>query len=472
MLPTGGIVGPFMLRETPPPAGIGDTPRVRRRRYARLPAFGRTAPAFTNFCIGYRHVIGDKGEMGDDDHDAENMVLNTDGKDAVADTAGAGSEAASPQLRIVVLSPHVYMPGGRKASVHFVAENWARMGHAVSFTTVGYSWLNIFRRWDRFNALRREQRNRYKRFVDNLDAGGYLPLAHGFSTRNPFLQRASDLLLKGYGQHLPSAMEERIAEADLIVLESGSPLLFADLVHRLNPEATKLYFCRDLLRSVGASPRLQDIERRLIGTFDVTCVPSRRLGESLPAGGRVAFVPQGLDKDVFDAATRSPYAAGSVNAVAAGDMLFDRDAVASMAAAAPGVTFHLFGVGWQGTELANIRLHGEMGFAELAAYIRHADFGIAAYRYSEREAYLAESSLKLLQYAYCGLPTVLPDSLPVNRGNEVGYRLDGDNDWAAIIDEALAMRRSGITIRQSVPSWDEVARMVLDTVPASRPVRS
>lgn len=384
-----------------------------------------------------------------------------------AHAAAAPGQGAS--RRIVVLSSHVYLCETRKASVHFVAENWARMGHEVNFTTVGYSWINLFRRSERFHALRREQNNRYRRYGDNLEAGGYLPLMHGFSSASRPLDWVGGRLLASYAGHLPDFIAERVGRADLVVFESGTPVAFVETVRRLNPSARLLYFCRDLLSTVGASRMLQEIERRVIGLFDVVCVPSRRLGEGLPPGGRVVYVPQGIDEEVFARAAESPYAPGTLNAIAAGDMLFDRAAVTAMAEAAPEVTFHLFGISWTGRPPANVRLHGERPFSVLAPHIRHADFGIAPYRYSAREAYLAESSLKLLQYAYCGLPVVVPEALPVSRGNELRYRPGGANDWGDIVRRAVAMRREGVMIEERIASWQDVARQVLETVDASQP---
>ena len=365
--------------------------------------------------------------------------------------------------RIVILSSHAYLPTARKASVHFVAENWAAMGHRIHFATVGYSWLSAFKRSHRFHALRKQQNNRFTRYRENLHAGCYLPLIHGFSSSNALLRELGHQLMRRYGRHLPGFVVEKIREADLVVIESGTPLAFVELVRRVNPSARMLYFCRDLLSSVGASDVLRDIERRHVGTFDAICVPSRRLGTLLPPGGKVVYVPQGVDGTAFDAADVSPYPAGSRNAVVAGDMLFDQSVILALSQAAPEVTFHLFGVRWNGAAPGNVRLHGEQGFEVLAPYIRHADFGIAPYCYSDGNAYLAESSLKLLQYSYCGLPIILPDTIATTRGNEVYYRASGESDWRGVIERALAVRHP-FGGSEEIPSWRTVAERTLVSV--------
>lgn len=364
--------------------------------------------------------------------------------------------------KIVVLTSHVFLDGFRKASIHFVSRNWASAGHEVFFTTVGHSGLSRFKQKNRLDALRRTQDNRYETIQPGLHAGAYLPPAHAFSTSNALVNTLLTPLFELYARHLPKFVAEKITQADLVVIESGTPIAFVPLVHRLNPRAKLLYFCRDLLQSVGAAAYLRGVERRVIGDFDSICVPSRRLGEMLPPGGKVNFVPQGIEGGVFDRADISPYAEGSRNAVAVGDMLFDRYSVEQMAMAAPEVTFHLFGIKWRGDAPANVNVHGEQSFETLAAYIRHADIGLAPYKVKASEVYLAESSLKLLQYGYCMLPVVLPDIIPVSRGNEITYSLDHPNDWRAVIDKALSWPHQR-SYRLGILTWEDVARRTLAT---------
>lgn len=365
--------------------------------------------------------------------------------------------------KIVVLTSHVFLPDFRKASVHFVSQRWAEMGHDVTFLTVGHSWLSALKQNGHFKALRKTQNNRFSQQQPGLRAGAYLPALHAFSTRNRLANLALRPFFGLYGQYLPEFARQEIANADLVVFESGTAIVFFGLVRRLNPRAKTLYFCRDLLGSIGTAPFLQQTEERLIGAFNSICVPSKRLGEMLPAGGNVNVIPQGVDTALFDGATQSPYAPGTRNAIAVGDMLFDQPAVTAMAAAAADVTFHLFGVQWQGEVPDNIRNHGEQSFETIVAYIRHADIGLAPYRMSENEVYLAESSLKLLQYAYCRLPVMLPDIIPAARGNEVTYSLDKPNDWAERIATALALPRDN-SFAKGILTWRGIAEATLKTV--------
>lgn len=362
--------------------------------------------------------------------------------------------------KIVILTSHVFLKGYRKASIHFVAQNWARQGHQVHFVTVGHSRLSGIKQPDRYRALQREQANRFAKLDDNLFAGAYLPLLHAFSSGKTIVNRLLKPIFRLYGSYLPAFVASQILQADLVVVESGTPLAFFSTVKKLNPATRTLYFCRDLLRSVGAAPVLQDIERETIGIFDTVCVPSRHLGTLLPPGGNIVFVPQGVDRSIFENADTSPYPPETLNAVAVGDMLFDRASIEQMVVAAPAMTFHLFGVRWAGTVPGNVRVYGEQAFETVAPFIRHADIGLAPYRLTPDDVYLAESSLKLLQYSHCLLPVILPEVIPVHRGNEITYRPGEAGGWAEKIDRALALPRS-TKFSDGILSWEQVAEKTL-----------
>ncbi|WP_353619563.1 polysaccharide biosynthesis protein GumK [Rhizobium sp. ICMP 5592] len=375
---------------------------------------------------------------------------------------GAATEdGVGPRRKIVILTSHVFLRGYRKASVHFVASRWAEQGHDVHFLTIGHSWLTPLKDRPRFRALSERQANQFETVAPNLRAGAYLPPLHAFSSGNRILNAANGMLFRLYGNYLPRFARSALAAADLVVIESGSALAFFDYAKSLNPETRTLYFCRDLLRSVGAAPVLQDIQAATIGRFDTVCVPSERLGALLPSGGRIRVIPQGVDAVLFDREQPFPYATGSRNAVSIGNMLFDEATVAAMAAAAPDINFHIFGAHWRGSVLPNVTVYGERAFESIVPFLQHADFGIAPYRLTKDEIYLAESSLKLAQYSYCGLPILLPDLIPFTRANAIVYRLDGETAWREKIDMALAMRRSS-AFREGILTWDDVARQTLD----------
>lgn len=370
------------------------------------------------------------------------------------------TDLAGQRRKIVILTSHVFLRGYRKASIHFVARKWAQSGHDVHFVTVGHSWLTYLKDRPRFDALSKAQSNRFETIEPNLKAGAYLPPLHAFSSASKLLNGMNDIAFRLYGAILPPFARKAIEAADLILIESGSALSFFHAARKRSPHAKIVYFCRDLLRSVGAAPVLQAIEAEAVPEFDVICVPSTRLGALLPPGGRVRFIPQAVDTTLFDRSYASPYAPGTRNAVSVGNMLFDQAAMEQMVAAAPEVTFHVFGAPWRGAPAPNIVIYGERDFESIVPYICHADIGLAPYRLTPDEIYLAESSLKLLQYSYCRLPILLPDLIPFTRPNGIAYSLEGEKDWRGKIDAALAMEHLPV-FAENILTWDAVAEQTM-----------
>lgn len=361
---------------------------------------------------------------------------------------------------IMVLTSHVMLPQFRKTSLHFVVEEWARSGHTIYFTTVGYSALSWLKGDKRYPALQDTQRNRYVPAAPNIHCGAYLPLLHAFSSGIPLLSGLERRLFSLYGNHLPDFITKRLEAADIVVLESGTPLAFFHRIKALNPSVRIIYFCRDMLTSIGASTALMEAEKDVVRGADLIVVPSPRIADQFELAGDVRFIPQGIDKSLFSEARQSPFPFGTKNGLVVGDMLFDQGAVAACAAANPDVYLHLFGISWHGAHRDNVIIHGEVSFETLVPYLQHADFGFAPYTAGPDEVYLAESSLKLLQYATCLLPTLLPENIPGSRGNEVRYSVDREPDWNDVVNAALRMPRDP-NWREGILDWADVASNIL-----------
>lgn len=254
-----------------------------------------------------------------------------------------------------------------------------------------------------------------------------------------------------------------------MLLESGTGICFFDAIRRTNKNSRVVYFRRDRLDTIGASNYLVKLEQHLSRACDLVLVNSPRMAEHLPAGGKLAFAPQAIDKPAFDGCTVSPYPRSSRNAVAVGNMLFDSVAISAMARHSPEAMFHLFGNGMSGDYPSNVKVYGERPFADIIPYIKFADFGIAPYPMTERELYLAQSSLKLLQYSYCLLPIVAPDLLAGARDNVIPYDQAGEGDWKGVVERALIAARDPAW-RDGILSWDESAARIEAQLP--RPAAS
>ncbi|MBP1848650.1 glycosyltransferase [Rhizobium halophytocola] len=370
-------------------------------------------------------------------------------------------------MKFLFLSTHAFLPATRKTSVHFVAEALVARRHKVDTVSVGMSRLTAWKKPQLVEgAIAAGQKNRFADTAPGYRSAAYLPPLHPFSTSHAWVNRLTALTFPLYGNLLPGFLRQAITDADVVVIESGTAIAFFDAVQRLNPKAAVIYFCRDRLDTVGASAWLQATEQRIAPLCDRVIVPSPRMADHLPKTARVRFIPQGIDKQVFDAATVSPYPPGTLNAVSVGNMLFDRAAIEAMAAARPDITYHLFGAGIPDDFAGNVRVYGERPFPDIVPFIRFADFGIAPYRLGERELYLAQSSLKLQQYSYCLLPILVPRLLEGSRGNLVGYDRPETQDWTLLLDRVLASAHPE-GWRDGILTWDEVAERIEAEIPAS-----
>lgn len=346
--------------------------------------------------------------------------------------------------------------GRREVSTHFLAGEWTRAGHEVHVATVGLSQLTRLKDPALYSALAVQQKNRFQHLESGVRVTAYMPLVHPFSSRNGLINALNEPLFRAYGAHLPCYLRRAISQADVVFFEPGTSLSFFHAVRKANPAAALVYIMRDSVGTIGAAPYLQDLERRILGAFDLVITPSTLIAESIPGARRIGLVPQGLNKELLDQESVSPYAAGTRNAISIGNMLFDEKAVGSIAAAAPDVTIHAFGARFKDPLPDNVVDHGEQSFSKIVPYIQHADFGLAPYALQPEDLYLGETSLKFLQYAYCRLPVLAPDVLADRRGNRIGYALHGEKDWSGKVAAALAMPKSD-AFRADILDWAQVA---------------
>jgi 2-beta-glucuronyltransferase len=130
-----------------------------------------------------------------------------------------------------------------------------------------------------------------------------------------------------------------------------------------------------------------------------------------------------------------------------------------MARHRPDVQFHLIGVKPDDGLPDNVNAYGEIAFARTIPFIVHADVGLAPYRLSPGMGYLGQSSLKLLQYAYCGLPILVPIAAAPLRSNVYAYDPQDVGSATSLLDRALEAGRG--TRDTSIPDWSEVADQLI-----------
>jgi 2-beta-glucuronyltransferase len=352
----------------------------------------------------------------------------------------------------VVFTAHFHSALYRKTDVHLIAEALARAGYSAHVATVGQS---------RLKQLVRVETKYHARAVlagaHSTDVGSHVvrELYHPPSG-NRIVNSITAPLLWGYGSRLDPYTQSLVERSSLILLECGNAPLYLQALRRRAPAARICGLLNDRLDLVGFRPEVVARNAAALVQLDFVRVPAEPLLASLPKGCNARYIPHGVEKALFDGCSRSPYAPGTRNLISVGNMLFDQPVVRAIAQLRPDVTVHIIGARVPKPRPPNIIVHGEMPFATTIPYIKFATAGIAAYTPSTGMEYLGQSSMKLLQYAYCGLPVLAPRELKSSRPNVFGYaRGDGASIAAAL---AAALQRGRVSeAAADILDWQEVA---------------
>jgi 2-beta-glucuronyltransferase len=129
------------------------------------------------------------------------------------------------------------------------------------------------------------------------------------------------------------------------------------------------------------------------------------------------------------------------------------------ATAFPDANFHLIGTPESHQYPSNVRAYGRMSFEQTIPYLQHADIGVAPYQKAEASEYLADSSLKLMQYGYLSIPAVCPEFAVGDKPFRSGYEPGN----AASIQRAFQRAFAMIPDATRVPTltWRDVANEFL-----------
>lgn len=371
--------------------------------------------------------------------------------------------SARPAQRTLVLTGHDYRSRLR-ATLHFVIDELRLLGDVRVFTPGMSELLRVKR------ALPDEEAGlSYNRVVEHNSVTCFVwrTLVHPFNPRTRLLHPLSSPLFDVYRKMAPQLLGEWAAWADTIIVESGFPALFLEDLAAFNPKARLIYFASDALETIGCDPHLIKCLERAAPRISWACVLSPKMTPFVPAGIRKVVVPQGVDTMIATLAGASPFSEGQ-QAVSVGAMLFDARFFKVASEAFPEVTFHIIGSQAKPDPVAdNVRWYPTLPFAELPAFIKHASFGIAAYKDSPGTEYLSDTSLKLIQYGMLGLPAVCPHFAVGDKRLRYGYTPGDPESILLAVRAALACTdRSPV----SGTSWQQVVQRMLNPSPEGEPV--
>jgi 2-beta-glucuronyltransferase len=367
--------------------------------------------------------------------------------------SGNGSE----KRKIVIVSGvHDYRTP-RRGSIQQLADAFVRLGNDVTFLSLRFSPVSRAKGdhrlflWDRANR---------PEMVNGVRCYLWRTPFHPFRSGIAALDAVSRPMFSVYAALPNRFIDDELRAASHIVVESGLSIMLIHRARRLNPNARIIYRGSDALATIGAPPALAAELRRRDSDVDAYCLLAQKMAEDFAwATNKTFVVPQGVHAADFATLGPNPYA-GGINAVTVGSMLFDTSFFQHAAARCPDVQFHLIGTGAPFDAPSNVHHYNEMPFKATLPYLKHADFGVAAYKPQANSCYLAQSSLKLMQFEYLGLPAVCTDFAAGDSANRFGYA-PGDADG---IERAMrrALAHGRFAGAAQFLSWEEIAQRLLE----------
>lgn len=360
-------------------------------------------------------------------------------------------------MKIVLISVHDGA-SDRKTGFHFWAGILSKRGHDVRFVTAGSSLVSL---------LKKNGKQLKKPFNTWVELGTgflkytWLPLFHPLYAGRGIIDRLTRPLFALYPHLLPPSLTKEFKNADVFIVENGAGQMLVPLIAKINPKARIIFNSCDRPSVVRLHSVVMDSEAAMLPHLDAIRLNAAAMAADFPAGTETHYIPQAIDKALFDGATVNPYKTPK-NAINVGDMIFDAKAVEIMAERFSDWTFHLFGKGARLSQpMGNVVEHGEVPFLDLVPFIKFADIGLSPYRNTEKAAYLGQSSLKNVQYTYCRLPIVAPAIAGGSRPHIITY--SSSDDASSVItafETAIAYDRNSID-PHSVQSWEDVIDRML-----------
>lgn len=360
--------------------------------------------------------------------------------------------------RVVIISGYHDYRTRKRASIHQIADGLVTAGFDVAFISTRFSLLSKLTGDSRL--ILRDNANTME-LCNGVKCLLWRTLVHPFSSQVSLVQSLTGYAY-GFYSELPNRdFDQLVREADYVLVESGAAAVYLRRIRRLNSRAKIIYYAADRLETINAHPfirgRLAE-DQPLIDHFSLRAT---QLKADFPyATGRMYKAGFGINESEFAAIGPSPYSPDEKVAVSVGSMLFDPSVFELAAATFPELQFHVIGAGADFDAPPNVHIHPEMPFERTLPFVKHASIGIAAYAPVAGAEYLAESSLKLAQFEYFGLPSICPDFAVGSSPSRIGYEPGDEASIKSAISRALSM--VGQVESRSFDSWERVALQVIE----------
>ena len=321
---------------------------------------------------------------------------------------------AIPDMKRAVIITGHFPFQKRRGSVLWVSHHLQKMGWHVTHVTVGYSWLSYLKTDQRLKALD------YKPKQGQQCHSVTLTAIFGFSPVHPARSghHVADKLISAFQGLFKAYWRPRLKGplviADLVICESGAPVLLAPLLSKYAPLAARIYRVNDDIHLLNAPDFLQKAEVENAQHF--TRISSANQGLTKQFRHRnITLDPMGVPIIQLDEMHPSPFSSvlNQKVAVCAGTTQLDQDALFWIAKSRSNWQVHVLGRtrGERSNRPPNLIYHGEVNFDDIVGFVQHADIGLAPYTDQVGIEYQTTNSNRMLLYRHFGLPILGPDRL-------------------------------------------------------------
>ena len=360
--------------------------------------------------------------------------------------------------RLVLLTGH-FPRQKRRTSMLWVTDHLQKQGWHVTYITVGYSWLSRLKGDKRLTALGYAPKQGTTQISPTLTGIYGLSPWHPVNWRSETLNRVTEPLNRLYTAYWARKLRIPLEQADVVICESGAPVMLAPLVKRYASQATRIYRVSDDIRLLNAPKALLRAEAAH-HHFHRISTGSPLIARRFSDHANVTIDPMGVPFDQVKVSATDPYErrANEKVAICAGSTLLDVSSIVRTSKACPNWKIHVIGrLKSTPPALSNVTWHGEQPFANTLGHIQHADIGLAPFQDVPGVEYQITNSNRILLYRYYGLPILVPsrlcnpdipslisDSAPdwPERCENHGRQPEAIPDWSALADSLV---QNGVT---------------------------
>ncbi len=366
--------------------------------------------------------------------------------------------------RALILTGH-FPQQARRAGIPWLADRMQSDGWHVTLATLGYSRLSHLTGDRRLEGATPPPIGTTA-LSSTLTAIYGLPAVHPVSLRSPGLDRLATPLFAGFIRYWSRRLAKPAALSDLIVVESGPPLLLARALRAAAPGTPMVYRASDDIRLLNQHPMIVAEETSAAHLFDRISVASPLLARRWSGHPGLAIDPVGIPKGQLAAEQPDPYPPprARTEAVCAGTTLFDMDQALRLASLLPDWRITVIGRlrSRPDTPPRNLRLTGELSFDTTTAHIRHADVGLALYADRPGVEYQIAQSNRILLYRHFRLPILAPHRLcSLATPSIIGF--DPCNDESMRQAAARALALPPVPRDDDIPDWDLLYTRIAST---------